>query len=114
MGLFCIQFLLMVSSLIGFALTHFGQFSKTASKTLQDFWWYFFTSMTIWYNIYFIIATFDFIGFMKGLQKGPETSKTNRYKKYLNLSTILLTIGDFAIFIIELFFPYLVLFTTFH
>ena len=98
----------MVLSLIGFALTHFGQFTNTITKSHKDFWWYFFITMTIWHNIYYIIATFEGYGLIKRMLKGPSG---NFFTNYFNLSNILLTIGDFGVFWVEMFFPYLVLFT---
>ena len=105
----------MVLSLMGFALTHYGEYAKIVSKSNQNFWWYFYASMTIYYSIYYIFSMFDVHKWMKSLQRSPDTTnlKSAVKKHFGKISECLLTIADLCVSVAVLIFPYLVLFTNF-
>ena len=112
---YCINFLIMVLSLMGFALTHYGEYAKIVSESNKIFWWYFYESMTIYYSIYYIITMFDVHKWMKSLLTNSDTKNLkSAVKRHLGkLSECLLTIADLCVAIAVLIFPYLVLFTNF-
>ena len=112
---YCLNFMIMVLSLMGFALTHYGEYAEIVSKSNKTFWWYFYASMTIYYSIYYIITMFDFHNWMKSLQTNSDTTNLkNAVKRHLGkLSECLLTIADLCVSVAVLVFPYLVLFTNF-
>ena len=105
------HFTIMVISLVGFALTHYGEFTKTVTKFTQNVWWYFYATMTIYYSVYYLTTMVDVYGFMKNLQTSPDS--TYMKKHFFKISNMLLTAADLFIAIAELVFPYLVLFTNF-
>ena len=110
---YCINFLIMVFSLMGFALTHYGEYAKIVSKSNKVFWWYFYASMTIYYSIYYIITMFDVHQWMKSLSSDTKDLKSAVKRHLGKLSECLLTIADLCVGIAVLVFPYLVLFTNF-
>ena len=110
---YCINFLIMVLSLMGFALTHYGEYAKIVSKSNKVFWWYFCASMTIYYSIYYIITMFDVHQWVKSLSSDTKDLKSAVKRHLGKLSECLLTIADLCVGIAVLVFPYLVLFTNF-
>ena len=106
--LYCIQFSTLVLALVGYALTNFGQYSQTVSQTNKDFWWYFFLTMTIYFDTYYLFTIGDVVGFIKNVQSMPE--KKYLKKHFLSLSNILLTLADFGLLLVMIAFPFLVLF----
>ena len=105
----------MVLSLMGFALTHYGEYAKIVSESNKSFWWYFCASQTIYYSICHIITIFDVHKWMKSLQTNSDpTDLKSAIKRHLGkISECLLTIADLFVGAAVLIFPYLVLFTNF-
>ena len=109
---FYIVFLtLYAASVLGYSLTHFGEFQRTSSEDTKNFWWYFFLIASIQHNIYTLKGSFH--GITSTIRAFKYVPKDIKWKDMIDFETIFTILFYLNKTIVTNTFAYIILFSNF-